>query len=250
MTPVCTDIDPDVWLDRIRLAHGSHASPDDGLCVMEAVAYLAGEPHTDHPACVSPVLGAFLRNWNDSLPDEDRQVLKPYALRVIDTAGDGLDEIRGWLAADWLIRVHTPAWLRLAGLDEHADVLEQSEPVTAATINVVRPKAAAAGDATRAATRSAAWDATRAATRAAARDAAGDAARAAASHAAWDAAWAATRAAARDAARAAAWAATRDAAGDAARDAARDALEPTTRHLQLSALGLLEQLIDPTKETP
>ncbi|HUE25944.1 MAG TPA: hypothetical protein VMP89_04150 [Solirubrobacteraceae bacterium] len=40
------------------LAYGTHATPDDGRCAMEWVSYLAGEPHSDHPACVSPVLRA------------------------------------------------------------------------------------------------------------------------------------------------------------------------------------------------
>ena len=40
------------------LAHGAHDSPADGLCAMEAAAWLAGEPHSDHPACVSPVIAA------------------------------------------------------------------------------------------------------------------------------------------------------------------------------------------------
>jgi len=32
-----------------KLAHGSHADWSRGACLMEAVAYVAGEPHSDHP---------------------------------------------------------------------------------------------------------------------------------------------------------------------------------------------------------
>ena len=32
------------------LAHGPHATPEDGRCAMEWVSYLAGEPHSDQPA--------------------------------------------------------------------------------------------------------------------------------------------------------------------------------------------------------
>lgn len=60
-------------LDTLTLAEGSHPDPDAGMCVMEAVAYFAHEPHSDHPACVSPVIGAFLRRWNDDLDDDGRQ---------------------------------------------------------------------------------------------------------------------------------------------------------------------------------
>lgn len=75
-------------IDSTRLAevtardigHGAHFSLDDGLCVMEAVAYVAGEPWSDHPKCACPVLGAFMRAWNDGLPtDEDRtRLLRPW----------------------------------------------------------------------------------------------------------------------------------------------------------------------------
>lgn len=46
------------------LAEGSHKSIDDGACLMEAVAYVAGEKFSDHPECASKVLGAFGRSLN------------------------------------------------------------------------------------------------------------------------------------------------------------------------------------------
>ena len=69
------------------LKHGGHKGPSDGACVMEAVAFVAGEKWSDHPECVSPVIGAFLRSWNDSLPtDADRdRLLKPLIPKIIDT---------------------------------------------------------------------------------------------------------------------------------------------------------------------
>jgi hypothetical protein len=45
-------------------AHGTHATPDEGRCAMEWVSYLAGEPHSDEPVCVSPVLRAFCTTLN------------------------------------------------------------------------------------------------------------------------------------------------------------------------------------------
>jgi hypothetical protein len=36
-------------LAAISLLEGSHTSAEDGMCVMEAVAYVAGEPFSDHP---------------------------------------------------------------------------------------------------------------------------------------------------------------------------------------------------------
>ncbi len=105
----------------LPLAAGAHKSPHHGMCVMEMASYLAREPWSDHPQCVSPVIAALCRSWNDSLDDATRQRLKPYAFKVVGTnTGPRDDETRAWLATDWLCRLQTPAWLRLAGLEEHA----------------------------------------------------------------------------------------------------------------------------------
>jgi hypothetical protein len=59
------------------LGSGSHNHFGEGMCAMEAASYIAGEPWSDHPECVCPVIAAFLRNWNDSLPKSDRERLIP-----------------------------------------------------------------------------------------------------------------------------------------------------------------------------
>jgi hypothetical protein len=81
------------------LKSGSHESREAGMCAMEWVAYLANEPHSDSPVCVSPVLRSFCIAFNDALPDGQRQRLHPYLTRCIGTAGDGRDEERAWLAS-------------------------------------------------------------------------------------------------------------------------------------------------------
>ena len=111
------------------LAHGPHATPEDGRCAMEWVSYLAGEPHSDRPACVSPALRAFCVAFNDGLENNARQRLRPYLARTIGTMDDGLDEERSWMAMDWLIRVYAPAWLELAGVTEAARGLALLAPV-------------------------------------------------------------------------------------------------------------------------
>jgi hypothetical protein len=242
-------------LDSIHIGRGKHSAGSSEPCFMEAAAYIAGEPWTDAPACVCPILAAYSRALNDVLPDGKRQSLKPYIPQVIGTADDGLGQARGLMATDWIIRVYTPTWLRLAGLSYQAAALEALPrqatwgDVEAAlpVLRAAKGEAAATRDAARAAARAATWAAARAATR----DAAGDAAWAAARAATGDAAWAATRAAAwaaaGDAAWAAAWAATVDAAGAAAgaaaRAAARAALQPTVDHLQDSAIALLGRMV-------
>ncbi len=219
---------PDI--DGLVLAKGAHASWDDGACLLEAVAYVAGEPWSDHPDCASPILGAFLRSWNDSLDDGTRQTLKPYIPRLVGSRGTAEQEdTRGWMAVDWLVRTHTTAWLRLAGLTGQADHLAGLPEFKAGmdfaplkpTLESVRSDARSA----QVAAGAAAWAA------------AGDAAR----DAAWDAAWAAAQAAARAAARAATWA--------AAWAAAWDALKPTVDELQVSAHALVNRMLAVT-ETP
>lgn len=48
---------------------------------------LAEEPFSDRAGAVSPVIGAFLRTYNDGLDDERRQDLYPIASLVVGTAG-------------------------------------------------------------------------------------------------------------------------------------------------------------------
>jgi hypothetical protein len=67
----------------IKLSRGKHSSPEDGACVMELASMLAGEPFTDHPISVCPVIGSFLRAYNDSIDDRRRQELYAYASRIV-----------------------------------------------------------------------------------------------------------------------------------------------------------------------
>jgi hypothetical protein len=237
-------------LTTIRFGAGEHAATDSptgsrDLCIMEAVAYMAGEPWSDSPACASPVIAAFLRSWQDALSEADRDRLLPAAVwvpRLVGSRGDdATEERRAYMALDWLIRVHVPTWFDLTpSLREHAAALRGLTPIvgfdTARVAgNVVRAAGAAAWDAAGAAAGAAAWDAAGAAAGAAAWDAAGAAA--------WDAAWAAAWAAARNAARAAAGDAAWAAAWAAAGGAARGALRPTVELLQQSALDLLDRML-------
>jgi hypothetical protein len=66
-----------------RLARGRHSSPRNGVCVMELASMLAGEPFTDHPLSVCPVIGSFLRAYNDSIDDGRRQDLYAFAAEVV-----------------------------------------------------------------------------------------------------------------------------------------------------------------------
>lgn len=71
----------------IRLSRGTHRSPQEGACVMELASMLADEAFSDHPKSVCPVIGAFLRDYNDSVPGDHRQDLYRYAAAVVGTRG-------------------------------------------------------------------------------------------------------------------------------------------------------------------
>ncbi len=240
------------------LAYGTHATPEQGRCAMEWVSYLAGEPHSDQPRCVSPVLRAFCTTLNDSLEDGPRQRLRPYLARSIGTAEDGLDEARSWMALDWLVRTYAPTWLTAARLNEAARRLATLPPIrdgsdlqsALVALELARRNARAAWSAALGAARAAAW-APWAAGRAAAREAAWGSAGAPA--------WAAARVAVGEIAGDRARAAAREIGGDAAatlvratrtgtgraaaRDAARAALAPTVRQLHQSAFALLDRML-------
>jgi hypothetical protein len=76
---------PATTYQTVRLARGRHQSPDQGACVMELASMLAAEPFSDHPRSVCPVIAAFLRAYNDGLPDDRRQDLYEYAAKVVGT---------------------------------------------------------------------------------------------------------------------------------------------------------------------
>jgi hypothetical protein len=147
-----------IKLQGLSLKVGAH-SPDSTFCVMEAVAFVAGEPWTDSPVCACPVISAFLRNWNDCLPNDTERdrLLKPLIPRLVNTRNKSLEQKRSLMAADWLVRVHTPAWLRLAGLVKQAESLEQlPEIISMAQIPSIEGPIEAVRQAARAAARAAA----------------------------------------------------------------------------------------------
>lgn len=166
-------------LDTLNLKAGAHHPTDGEMCILEAVAYVAGERWSDHPECASQVIGAFLRTWNDALNDADRnRLLKPLIPKLVGTKGTvEQEDRRAWMAVDWLARDYTPVWLRLAHLDAQAELLAglpefragMDVPSIRPTLEAVRKDANAA----RAAAEGAAW-AARAAAEVTARDAARD----------------------------------------------------------------------------
>ena len=258
-------------IDTMTLTKGPHAEREAGMCAMEAVAWLAGEPHSDAPQCACPIIARLVINANDNWDDETRnRLLKPLLHKIIgtrvtcDAAGDSILLKRMYMVQDWHIRVRTPAFLRLAGLKAVAESLEALAPVIdAASLKDCEPATSAARSVAMSAAKSAAWSAAKSAAKSA-WSAAKSAAWSAAEDAAWSATWSAAedaaRSAAEDAARSAAWSAAKSAAWsatwsaaksaawsaaeDAARSATWSAFADTVREVQESFAQLLSDLCD------
>ncbi|HEX2259303.1 MAG TPA: hypothetical protein VHJ40_06115 [Actinomycetota bacterium] len=270
-----TDLD----LENLVLERGKHHSPEQGFNVLEAVSRMNRERFTDKPKLVSPVIGAFLREFNDALDDDTRQKLKDYVPRIYKSLlSDDVEDFRAWVATDWLVRVQAPMWLKAAGMEELAEPLESSSPVhdpdTAREIQDALDKAAeatraaadegtnawnekgeeawatvtpdqwnAAGSGVQLAVKKAAARVIKPAYEAAgavARSAARDANAEIASDVAWDAAWSI------------AWKAALEVGGEVrgeAGDAAREALAPTVDAVTKEIFGLLDKLLETRRKT-
>jgi hypothetical protein len=97
----------------IRLSKGKHSSPEDGACVMELASMLAGEPFSDHPASVCPVLGSFLRAYNDAVGDAHRQDLYEYASQIVDSQSPlDVQRRRSQKLIEWAEAMRRRGWRR------------------------------------------------------------------------------------------------------------------------------------------
>ncbi len=177
-----------------KLAHGNHPNPQAGTCFMEAVAWMAREPHSDRPKCACPVLGAYGIRVNDHMNDAERVALNPLILKMLNTRSPAhvearlahliqagatrilapILEARGWAEEGVLLRTLAPGTPRNAMLP----TLRKVRDMTA------KRRAAAAADAAADAAAAAYADAYAAAATATAADAAAAAATAAAAAAA------------------------------------------------------------------
>src|SRR5437868_4311800 len=120
---------PLLGLDGITLKSGGHRSREKGVCVMEAVAWVAGEKHSDNPACACPIVSAFMRSWNDGLDSDEKRdkLLKPIIpLLVNSKSTKAVEWKRSKLAYDWFLTVYTPVWLELAKLEDHAKAIREN----------------------------------------------------------------------------------------------------------------------------
>jgi hypothetical protein len=122
----------DIDLSKIVLTRGLHTTREEGMNAMEAAAYLAGLEHTECPHRVCILITIAMNTWNDHLPSDRirTRLLVPLLPTILNTRGSGEVLVRrGWMAVDWLVRVHTAAWLERSGLAAHAAALRALAPI-------------------------------------------------------------------------------------------------------------------------
>ncbi len=114
-------------LTIFSLKRGAHNNAEEGVCAMEAVAWLEGLPHSDSPECTCPVIASYVRTLNDNMGKTDRQRLVPYLPRLVGTVSRQHERERAQYLAWQAIRVFAPIALRADKYTEDAEKLENFE---------------------------------------------------------------------------------------------------------------------------
>jgi len=141
----------DRYLDRAALWLMPGANPAPAglgrpvhMCLMEACAYVAGEPWTDRPRCVAPLLVGYGNMINDVLMPVERQRLKDFIPWLVSTGTDPVvsamgDRRRAWVCARYVLRRWVPEYLESRGLEVLAlTVREMAEVVDDHTAALAR----------------------------------------------------------------------------------------------------------------
>jgi hypothetical protein len=81
---------------------------------MELSSMLAGEPFSDRPECVCPVIAEFLRTYNDEVDEHRRRDLYDYASQAVGTrAGNDIERLRANMCLRWWARLDRPMRRRI-----------------------------------------------------------------------------------------------------------------------------------------
>jgi hypothetical protein len=149
-----------LWKYDLRRGNTDH--PGNDACLYDAAKWITCGEIGDDPPCACPVIRAYAIGLNDMLPDDQRQRLKPFILRVANNRDPESEPAR----AEYLIRraagVILPIALEAGRLLERAAVLQRvARDGTLDDIGIIAEDAAGAtarlaADAGRAATAKAA----------------------------------------------------------------------------------------------
>lgn len=104
-----------------ELQSGSHPTEKDAMCVMEAVAYVAGEEWSDHPQCACPIITNAAIRLNDSICwDAQRDaLLRPLIPLLIGTRSTPAVEKR---RADLALSRVGAGWREQIIANSHCDI--------------------------------------------------------------------------------------------------------------------------------
>ena len=118
-------------LPAIELASGTHMDVGDGMCAVEAAAWLAGEKHSDHPDCVCPVVGAYVHRVNDAFsPAWRNRLLLPLVPKLVGSRSTREVELkRAFLAVDVAIRTQLPKQMDVMLREVVATNLRALQPI-------------------------------------------------------------------------------------------------------------------------
>ncbi len=141
-----TDI-ADLW--NFDLCKGSTDHPKNGACLYDAANWILYGTVGDDPPTACPVIRAFAFRLNDLLPDDQRQQLKMFILRVIDNRDPQSEPARAEYIARRVAREIVPPVLkavrRKRSRDYDADTFAR---VAAAQLAAAKAALAQAADGT------------------------------------------------------------------------------------------------------
>jgi hypothetical protein len=71
----------DIWKYELRAGDSKH--PAEGACLFDAGMWLVYGKIGDNPPCSCPVIRVYGIGLNDGMNDKERQLLKPFILRIV-----------------------------------------------------------------------------------------------------------------------------------------------------------------------
>ena len=123
---------PPERLGDITLSPYPTPQRETGVCPSQAVAWLAGEGHTDRPKKLRPIIGHIVDTLAESLNEADHtRWITPCLTPIMHTRNHSyFENLRQNTAVLWAINIKAATWLALAGFHEEANYLKTHRPST------------------------------------------------------------------------------------------------------------------------
>lgn len=114
----------------IWLSTGFHETREDGMNILECVAYICGHEHSSYPPSACPVISEVVRTIADRASEEDRQTLAQYILPIaFSVASDSVAYKRLFYCVDFVVRQLAPAALTYFGRVSDAMALQTLDDI-------------------------------------------------------------------------------------------------------------------------